>query len=100
MEGPVDVVAQLGHLDDRALVALAGLLRVRHAIDDEVSKLIGQTPTAGHIGEVVAAAIFDIRLEISGVTAGYDGVLRSGPLIGQTVNVKAYAERTSLLDIS
>ena len=60
-------------LNGAALAALAGLLRVRHAIDDEIAKLIGQTPTPGHIGEVVAAAIFDIELEASGVNAGYDG---------------------------
>jgi hypothetical protein len=88
------------NLDEPALIALAGLLRIRHAIDDEIAILIGHTPTAGHIGEVVAAAIFDIELAVSGVNAGFDGHFRSGPLAGQTVNVKAYAERTSLLDIS
>ena len=87
-------------LNGASLAALAGLLHVRHAIDDEIAKLIGQTPTPGHIGEAVAAAIFDIELEASGVDAGYDGTFRSGPLAGHTVNVKAYAERGSLLDIS
>ncbi len=87
-------------LDDRALVALAGLLRVRHSIDDEIATLIGRPPTSGNVGEVVAAAIFDIELEPTGAKAGYDGHFRSGPLAGTTVNVKAYAERTTLLDIS
>lgn len=88
------------NLDEPSLTALAGLLRIRHAIDDEIAILIGHTPTSGHIGEVVAAAIFDIELAVSGVNAGFDGHFRSGPLAGQTVNVKAYAERTNLLDIS
>jgi hypothetical protein len=88
------------NLDEPALTALAGLLRVRHAIDDEIATLIGQTPTPGHVGEVVAAAIFDIELAASGVNAGFDGHFRGGPLAGQTVDVKAYAERTGLLDIS
>ena len=85
---------------DRRRVRGNGRLRIRHAIDDEIAILIGHPPTSGHIGEVVAAAIFDVELAASGVNAGFDGHFRSGPLAGQTVNVKAYAERTSLLDIS
>ena len=88
------------NLDELALTALAGLLRVRHSIDDEIATLIRQTPTSGHIGEVVAASIFDIKLAVSGVNPGYDGHFQSGPLQGSTVNVKAYAESTSLLDFS
>jgi hypothetical protein len=89
-----------GDLDERGLRALSALLRVRHAIDDEIAALIGTTPTPGHVGEAVAAAVFDIELAASGVNPGFDGVFRSGPLAGRTVNVKAYAERTGLLDIS
>jgi hypothetical protein len=85
-----------GDLDERGLRALSALLRVRHAIDDEIAALIGTTPTPGHVGEAVAAAVFDIELAASGVNP----VFRSGPLAGRTVNVKAYAERTGLLDIS
>ena len=87
------------NLDARALVAMSGLLRVRHAIDDEVARLIGRPPTPGGIGEVVAAAIFDIRLAPTAVAAGYDGWFSTGNLKGQTVNVKTYAERDTLLDI-
>lgn len=86
-------------LDERDLTTLAGLLRIRHAIDDQIATLIGRPPTSGGIGEVVAAAIFDIELTPSGVTAGYDGRFASGPLTRQTVNVKAYAERSYGLDI-
>ncbi len=87
-------------LDERGLRALAALLRVRHAIDDEIAVLIGTTPTPGHVGEAVAAAVFGIELASSGVNPGFDGIFRSGPLTGRTVNVKTYAERTGLLDIS
>ncbi len=61
--------------------------------------LIGRPPTSGGIGEEVAAAVFDIELSPTGVTPGYDGRFASGPLVDQTVNVKAYAERGYLLDI-
>jgi len=86
-------------LDERNLTTLAGLLRIRHSIDDEIATLIGRPPTSGGIGEVVAASIFDIALTPSGVTPGYDGLFASGPLAGMTVNVKAYAERAYGLDI-
>lgn len=52
-------------LDERGLRALAALLRVRHSIDDEIATLIWTTPTPGHIGEAVAAAVFDIELAAS-----------------------------------
>lgn len=56
--------------------------------------------TSGHLGEWVAARIFDIELEPSAVAAGIDGHFRSGPLQGQTVNVKWYLKREGLLDTS
>ena len=88
------------NLNEAGLAALAELLRARHSIDDEIATLIDQTATSGNIGEVVAASIFDIELAVSGVNPGYDGHFRSGWLAGSTVNVKAYAERTGILDIS
>jgi hypothetical protein len=88
------------NLDHRGLASLSGLLRIRHAIDDEVARLIGRPPTTGGIGEVVAAAIFDIELAPTSVTAGFDGRFASGDLKGQTVNVKAYSQRDWMLDIS
>jgi hypothetical protein len=40
-----------GDLDERGLRALSALLRVRHAIDDEIAALIGTTPTPGGPGK-------------------------------------------------
>ena len=37
-------------LDERDLTVLAGLLRIRHAIDDELATMIGRPPTSGGIG--------------------------------------------------
>jgi hypothetical protein len=54
--------------------------------------------TAGHLGEWLASRIFDIQLEESAATQGYDGRFRTGPLVGRTVNVKWYMKRTGLLD--
>ena len=43
--------------------------------------------TAGHLGEWIAAQVFDIELERS---AYIGGQFRTGPLQGQTVNMKWY----------
>jgi hypothetical protein len=54
--------------------------------------------TSGHLGEWIAAQVFDIELEASAVAAGIDGRFRSGPLRGLTVNVKWYLKREGMLD--
>lgn len=56
--------------------------------------------TSGHLGEWIAAQIFDIQLEQSAVAAGIDGKFRSGPLQGRPVNIKWYLKREGLLDTS
>ena len=53
--------------------------------------------TAGHLGEWIAAQVFDIELERS---AYIGGQFRTGPLQGQTVNMKWYLKQEGLLDIS
>jgi hypothetical protein len=55
---------------------------------------------AAHLGEWIAAQVFDIELEQSAVTATIDGRFRSGPLQGCTVNVKWYLKQEDLLDMS
>ncbi len=81
------------------LERLATLLRQRNAIDADISALIGRPALPGHIGEFIAAAVFDIQLEGSANKAGHDGIFRSGPFAGATVNVKLYGKREGLLDI-
>ena len=53
---------------------------------------------SGHLGEWIAAQVFDIELEASAAAAGIDGRFRSGPLQDRTVNVKWYLKREGLLD--
>ena len=81
------------------LERLAALLRQRNAIDADISSVIGRPALPGHIGEFIAAAVFDIELELSATSAGYDGMFRSGQLAEATVNVKLYGKREGLLDI-
>ena len=55
--------------------------------------------TAGHLGEWIAAQVFDIELEKTASAAALDGRFRSGPLQGRAVNVKWYLQREGVLDI-
>jgi hypothetical protein len=81
-----------------SLVRVAALLNERNAIDVELARLIHRPMTSGHLGEWIAAQIFDIELEASAVAAGIDGRFRSGSLQGRTVNIKWYLKREGLLD--
>ena len=81
------------------LPALARLLRERAIIDAQIAQLIGRPAHAGHIGEYIAAAIFDIALHESANHPGSDGVFSSGVLAGKTVNIKLYSKNAGFLDI-
>jgi hypothetical protein len=45
------------------IAKIADLLRERNVIDDAIAKIIGRPMTSGHLGEWIAAQIFDIALE-------------------------------------
>lgn len=57
---------------------VAALLRERNAIDAQLASLIGRPMTAGHLGESIAGHVFDIELETSAITAGFDGRFTRG----------------------
>lgn len=79
---------------------LAILLARRNEVDAQISRIIGRPALQGHIGEFIAAEIFDIQLEQSATRGAFDGRFRSGPLVSRTVNIKWYAKRENLLDVS
>jgi hypothetical protein len=74
------------------------MLRQRNEIDAELARLMQRPMTSGHLGEWIAAQVFDLQLEPSAVTAGIEGRFRSGPLRGCTVNIKWYLKREGSLD--
>ena len=86
--------------DDGKIEQIARLLRERNAIDDAIAAIIKRPMTSGHLGEWIAAQIFDIELERSAAAAAIDGHFRSGPLTGRTVNVKWYLKQEGALDMS
>jgi hypothetical protein len=79
---------------------LAELIRQRNAIDSEIAAIIGRPAHAGHIGEYVAAAIFQIDLHASAVTKTHDGYFRGGSLDGKSVNIKYGTRRDGLLNLA
>ena len=78
---------------------LASLIQQRNRVDEEIAATIGRPAHPGHIGEFVAAAIFDIRLFDSATHKGADGNFTRGPLVGRSVNIKKYSNDQGLLDI-
>ena len=78
---------------------LAALIGQRNAIDDEIASIIGRPAHPGHVGEFVAAAIFDIRLLESASHKGIDGHFASGPLAGRSVDVKTTSKDDSILNV-
>lgn len=92
--------ATLPDVNDEPMRRIAQLLRERNAIDKAIAAITHRPMTSGHLGEWIAAQIFDIQLERSAVAAGIDGIFRSGPLQGRTVNIKWYLKREGPLDTS
>jgi hypothetical protein len=87
--------------EDAELPELAALLRERNALDARLGRLLDRSVTTGHIGEWIAARIFDIDLENAANVAGYDGRFTTGAALnGRTVNVKAYTKHEGMLDIN
>lgn len=85
--------------EDVELAELAAMLRERNALDARLGRLLERPAIPGHIGEWIAARIFDIELETAANAAGYDGHFTTGELSGRTVNVKTYGKREGLLDM-
>lgn len=79
---------------------LAALIKERNKVEVEITAIIGRPVQVGHIGEYIAAHIFDLSLHDSAVTKGSDGIFQSGPLAGRSVNVKWYGKQEGMLDIN
>ena len=81
------------------LKGLASFITIRNVVDDEIARLIGRPAHAGHIGEFVAAAVFDIELNASASHRAIDGRFRSGPLAGRSVNIKFGTRRDGMMNL-
>jgi hypothetical protein len=79
---------------------LAELIRERNELATRISAVIQRPCQIGHLGEFIAAAVFNIALEESATAKAIDGRFLDGPFAGKTVNIKWYAKRENLLDIT
>lgn len=86
-------------LETDKLRFLAEFIRIRNVADQGIAKLIGRPANAGAIAEHIAAVIFDIALHANAAQKASDGLFRSGPYIGQAVNVKYASQNGGLLDL-
>ena len=79
---------------------LSNLLKKSNDQGREISKLIGNKPMhTGRIGEFIAANIFKIKLHPNARTEGSDGIFRNFPPCKNTVNIKWYTRRESILSM-
>ncbi len=79
---------------------LAELISTRNVIDRDIAVTIGRPALIGHVGEYIASHVFGITLEESAAHKGSDGRFTDGDLAERTVNIKFYAKREGLLDLS
>lgn len=79
---------------------MAALVAERNQVDARIAAITGRPPVAGHLGEWIASQVFDLELEDSATTRAIDGRFRSGPLRGETVNVKWYGKQERILDMT
>ncbi len=82
------------------LTQLAELIKKRNLLEREITALIGRPAGIGHIGEYIASKVFNITLEESASRKSIDGHFETEPLKGRTVNIKWYAFREGILDIT
>jgi hypothetical protein len=87
-------------LREPELTTIAGLLRQRNEVDAGIARIIGRPMTSGHLGEWIAAQVFDIELEDAATSPAFDGRFRTGPLTGRTINVKWYLKQEGVLDMT
>jgi hypothetical protein len=81
-------------MDD--LRELASLLKERNEVEGRISRLIQRPALTGHLGEFIAARIFEIDLAASATSRAIDGTFRKGPLATRSVNIKCYPKLESL----
>lgn len=83
-----------------SLVQISALVFERNIVEEQIATITGRPLAAGHLGEWIAARVFDIDLETSAAAKAIDGRFASGPLAGKTVNVKWYGKDEGLLDLT
>lgn len=82
------------------LERVAQLVRERNRIDRKIHAIVRRAVVHGHLGEYIAATVFDLAINDSASAPGIDGVFLSGELAGATVNVTWYGRREGVIDLT
>jgi hypothetical protein len=82
------------------LKQLAELIACRNQLEKEISAITGRPAALGNLGEYVAERVFPIKIVKSASHQAIDGFFSEGPLAACSVNVKWYAVREGILDIT
>lgn len=90
----------VGQMDRDAVREFATRLTERNAVDARIAALIGRPALPGHIGDWLAAEVFDVELAASAAEKGIDGWFRGAPRPGASVNIKLYGRREGILDLT
>jgi len=86
-------------MDMESSQRLANLIAEKNALEADIAALVGRPALIGHVGEFIAAQVFDIHLNESASQRSIDGYFNTGPLARKSVNVKWYPKRENLLDL-
>ncbi len=84
----------------KQLEQLAELIAARNRVATQITGVVGRPAQIGHVGEFIASQVFNIQLEESATAKAIDGHFADGRFEGRSVNVKWYAKREGLLDIT
>jgi hypothetical protein len=79
---------------------LAELIHQRNRISNTIAALIGRPAETGHLGEFIAAHIFNITLHASATQKSSDGYFVDPPLAGRSVNIKWYTRQERMIDLT
>jgi len=79
---------------------LAEVMKQKNAVDVEITKIVDRPALIGHVGEYIAAKVFNIELEQNAAHKAIDGRFTDGFLDGKSVNIKWYTKQEGILDVS
>lgn len=82
------------------LKQLAELVACRNALEQEIITITGRPAVLGNLGEYIATRIFAVNLLKNALHQAIDGFFAEGPLAPCSVNIKWYAMREGVLDIT
>ena len=85
-------------MDD--LVRLSNLLKDLNDLTAQIGSIINRPAQVGHLGEFIAAKIFDITLQESASAKSIDGYFNTGALAQRSVNIKWFLKNDGLMNLA